>query len=217
VNEESVPGAGLPPPGIRAADLTKIELRHAIPGRVRLRFPGIKGHPALAREIEKQLAGLTVVRRVEVSHQTGSVLVIYDPADSAAIAELGRMIIPGLDLDGLSIPEGSGPDDGSVTISPAVAVADFARQFNAKVEAATGGADLRFLLPASLFVGGLFRLIASKKLTSPAWYDFLWFAFGTYCTLNRSIPRREPDDSAAAADSAADVHVNGSDRAAPSL
>jgi copper chaperone CopZ len=185
VDDEVAPGAGLLSPGMGASGRGGIELRHAIPGRVRLRFPGIKGEPTLAREIERQLAGLTVVRRVEVSPVTGSVLVVYDPADSAAIAELGRMIIPGLDLDGLSAPEGVGPAAGAETSSPAAAVADFARQLNAKVEAATGGADLRFLVPASLFVGGLVRLIVSKKLTSPAWYDFLWFAFGTYCTLNQ--------------------------------
>ena len=27
--------------------------------------------------------------------------------------------------------------------------------------------------------------MAAKKVPSPTWYDFLWFAFGTYFTLNR--------------------------------
>ena len=195
VDEGILPGAGPPSPGIRPADLTGIQLRHAIPGRVRLRVPGIKGQPALAREIEQQLAGLAVVRRVEVSAVTGSVLVVYDPADSAAIAGLGRMMIPGLDLDGLADPGAEPPSQADAATSPADAVADLARKVNAQVEATTGSVDLRFLVPASLFVGGLVRLIASKKLTSPAWYDFLWFAFGTYCTLNRS---QAPEGPAAA-------------------
>ena len=192
MDEGVLPGAGPPSPGIRPADLTGIQLRHAIPGRVRLRVPGIKGQPALAREIEQQLAGLAVVRRVEVSAVTGSVLVVYDPADSAAIAGLGRMMIPGLDLDGLADPGAEPPAEADAAASPADAVADLARKVNAQVEAATGSVDLRFLVPASLFVGGLVRLIASKKLTSPAWYDFLWFAFGTFCTLNRSQPPGGP-------------------------
>jgi len=186
VDEGDVPGAGPPASGIRPADLTGIELRHAIPGRVRLRIPGIKGQPALAREIERQLAGLTVVRRVEVSAVTGSVLVVYDPADSAALAGLGRMMIPGLDLDGMADAGAQRRAETDTPASPADVVADLAREVNARVEAATGSVDLKFLVPASLFVGGLVRLIATKKLTSPAWYDFLWFAFGTYCTLNRS-------------------------------
>ena len=41
--------------------------------------------------------------------------------------------------------------------------ADLVRKINAHVEATTGSVDLRFLVPASLFVGGLVRLIASKK------------------------------------------------------
>src|SRR5262249_45008419 len=156
-------GAGLPSPGIRTADLTGIQLRHAIPGRVRLRIPSIKGQPDLAREIEKQLTGLTVVRRVEVSAVTGSVLVVYDPADSAAIAGWGGLRLPGLDRDGVA---DSGAEPGAATdnpSSPAEAIAELARKVNAQVEAATGSVDLRFLVPASLFVGGLVRLIASKK------------------------------------------------------
>jgi hypothetical protein len=177
VDGDSSAGVDLPSQGIRTSDLTGIELRHAIPGRVRLRIPGIKGKPALAREIEKQLAGFPVIRRVEVNPVTGSVLVAYDASDSAAIAELGRLMIPGLDLEGVSDPVAEG--------SMADVVEVLGRDLNARVQAATGDVDLKFLLPASLFVGGIVRLVASKKLTGPAWYDFLWFAFNTYFTLNR--------------------------------
>jgi hypothetical protein len=198
VDDESGPGAGLASPAGRASDWAGIELRHAIPGRVRLRIPGIKGQAEMAREVERQLAGLAVVRRVAVSPVTGSVLVIYDPADSAAIADLARIMIPGLDLDGLSSPGAGDPAVAAATATsaPAVAVADFARRLNTRVEAATGVADLRFLVPASLFVGGLIRLIASKQLTSPAWYDFFWFAFGTFATMNRGLAPAPPDADA---------------------
>jgi hypothetical protein len=86
------------------------------------------------------------------------------------------------------IPGGSGSAGGRVG-------KDLARQLNARVEAATGAADLRFLVPASLFIGGLLRLIASKRLIGPAWYDLLWFAFGTYFTLNRDRASRRPGAS----------------------
>jgi hypothetical protein len=95
-------------------------------------------------------------------------------------------MIPGLDLDALSGPDGLGGANGLASTSPAEAVAAFSRRLNERLEAATGGAvDLKFLLPASLFAGGLLRLVASRKVPSPTWYDFLWFAFGTYFTLNR--------------------------------
>ncbi len=178
--------AGKPAPGIRPADLAGIELRHAIPGRVRLRFPALKGQPDLSREVQKQLGALSVVRRVEVNPVTGSVLVLYDPADSAAIAQLGRLMIPELDLEAMPGGADLATGNGLASASPAEAVAAFTRRLNERLEAATGGAvDLKFLVPASLFAGGLLRLVASKKVPSPTWYDFLWFAFGTYFTLNR--------------------------------
>jgi hypothetical protein len=178
--------AGSTARGIRPSDLAGIELRHAIPGRVRLRFPALKGEPGLSHEVERQLSALPVVRRVEVNPVTGSVLVLYDPADSAAIAQLGRLMIPGLDLDAMPRPDDSAGPNGDGSAAPAEALAEFGRRLNEKFEAASGHAvDLKFLVPPSLVVGGLLRLIASKKVPSPAWYDFLWFAFGTYFTLNR--------------------------------
>jgi hypothetical protein len=137
----------------------------------------------MAREVQKQLAALKIVRRVEVSPITGSVLVIYDPADEASMMELGRMMIPGLDLEGMPAPaEGDGAPSAADTI------ADTFRQLNAKIGAATGTADLKVLLPASLFLCGVLRLVAAKKVPGPTWYDLLWFSFGTFFTLNRPSP-----------------------------
>jgi len=195
VDEERDEWAGPPAPGIRPADLTGIELRHAIPGRIRLRIPAIKGEPALALEVQRQLAALPVIRRVEVNPTAASVLVLYDPADSAAIAQLGRLIIPGLDFDAVPRP---GDDPGRAPTSPADSFATFGHELNRKIEAATGGAvDLKFLVPASLVVGGLIRLMAARKVPSPTWYDFLWFAFGTYFTLNRGGSPEAPGAVAA--------------------
>jgi hypothetical protein len=176
--------------------LSGIELRHAIPGRVRLRIPAIKGQQALAEEVRRQLAALAVIRRVEVSTITGSVLVVYDPADSAALEELGRLMIPDLVLDGPPIDGSAGAEAGSPPLSDAIA--DYARQLNTRVAAATGHSDLRMLLPASLFVGGILRLLTARKVLAPTWYDLLWFSFGTFFTLNRPSP--EPPDTGRAAE-----------------
>jgi len=193
VEDERPPGGQGPAPDPGAPDLSGIELRHALPGRVRLRVPGIKGEPGLAREIQKQLAGLKVVRKVEVSAITGSVLVIYDPADSAAMAELGRMMIPGLDLGTPPAADGDG-----AAAPPAEQISGYFQQLNAQVRSATGNTDLKVLLPATLFLSGILRLVVAKRLTGPTWYDLLWFSFGTFCTLNGSsasgsaAPAREP-------------------------
>ena len=178
--------------------LEGVELLHALPGRVRLRFPWIKSQPDLAREIQKQLTGLKIIRRVEVSTITGSVLVLYDPADTPAMEELGRLAIPGLKLGGMSAPGVSPPDEAAANVSLSESIADYFRQLNAWVKEATGGPDLKALLPSSLFLCGIVRLLIGKRITSPNWYDFLWFAFGTFCTLNRtpSPGKAAPDHEA---------------------
>jgi hypothetical protein len=194
VDDERNGAAGPPARAIRPVDLAGIELRHAIPGRVRLKIPAIKGEPELSREVQRQLAALPIVRRVEVNPVTASVLVHYDPADSAAIAQLGRLMIPGLDLSAMPRRDEFAEATSDESTSPAEAVSAFTQRLNEKLEVATGGtADLRILVPASLFAGGLLRLLATRKVPSPTWYDFLWFAFGTYFTLNRGANGVKPD------------------------
>jgi hypothetical protein len=97
-------------------------------------------------------------------------------------------------MPGTGGPAGKAGDEA---ISPAAAVAAIGRDLNQRIESATGGTlDLRFLVPASLLVGGLVRLMAAKKAPSPTWYDFLWFAFGTYFTLNRDVSPGGPAEAA---------------------
>jgi hypothetical protein len=197
VNDEWSEAAGAPAPGIRPADLAGIELRHAIPGRIRLRIPAIKGKSDLLHEVQRQLSALPVIRHVDVNPVTASVLVLYDPADSAAIAQLSRLIIPGLDFDAMPAPGDLADSAGLAPPPPGEAVLALGRRLNRRIEAATGGTvDLKFLVPASLVVGAVARIIAARKVPSPTWYDFLWFAFGTYFTLNRGA---SPEGTGAAA------------------
>ena len=194
-------------------NLGDIELLHAIPGRVRMRVPEMKGNPDLAREIEKYLSDIKLVHRVEVNPLTGSVLVVYDPADSASIAALGRVAFPGLDPERLALQQARAEaEPGSPSAEAATeGIRGYFRDLNARVEAATGGADLKVLLPAGLFLLGVKNLVLGKKLAAPHWYDYLWFAFGTFFTLNGSPrpPAAEPPPPALAPTVAA-VHVNGS-------
>jgi hypothetical protein len=165
-------------------DTGRVELLQAIPGRIRLRVPEVKGNLAKAREVEQQVGSLQVVRRIEVSPITGSVLVIYDPDDSAAIAELGRQFLPGLDLATVATLPDLVPEVDAVTPSVVEEVMRNLRAINANVRAATGGLDLRILLPVTLILLGIKSLVTDRE-RSPGWYNYFWFAFGTFCTLNR--------------------------------
>jgi hypothetical protein len=63
--------------GLRMA-MQGVYISHAIPGRVRIKLPKVKGNPVLAAELERRLAAMQVVQWVEVSPLTGSVLLGYD-------------------------------------------------------------------------------------------------------------------------------------------
>jgi hypothetical protein len=168
-----------------ATDMGRVELLHAIPGRLRLRVPEIKGSPARAREVEQQVAGLKMmVRRVEANPVTGSILLVYDPDDSAAIAELGRLFLPELELGTLADPPAPVSDVETVTPSVVEEVVRNLRSMNAFLRMTSGGLDLRVLLPATLVLLGIKALVTDRERT-PAWYNYFWFAFGTFCTLNR--------------------------------
>jgi hypothetical protein len=166
------------------APIGRVELLQAISGRVRLRVPEIRGDPARAREVEQQLSGLKSLRQVEVSPVTGSVLVTYDPEETASLVELGRRFFPGLELATLEASPDGGPEMDAVTPSAVEGVLGYLRTINANVRAATGGLDLRILVPAFLVLFGVKTLVSDRERT-PAWYNYFWFAFGTFCTLNR--------------------------------
>jgi len=169
-----------------AAGIGRVELLHAIPGRIRLRVPEIKGDPARAREVEHQVTGLKVVRRAEVSPVTGSLLVTYDPDDLESLEELGRRLIPELELTTLTASSDPAPDMDMDVVTPSMVagIMGHLRTMNANVRTTTGGLDLRILVPALLVLLGVKKLVTDREKT-PTWYNYFWFAFGTFCTLNR--------------------------------
>jgi hypothetical protein len=59
--------------------LPGVQIVHAIPGRLRLKFHKLKGNTPLAQEVERRLSVIVWVERVVVNPLTGSVLLLYDP------------------------------------------------------------------------------------------------------------------------------------------
>jgi hypothetical protein len=175
-------------------DRGSVELLHATPGRIRLRVPEVRSNPALAREIQEQLSGYQGVRQVEANPITGSVLVLYDLKAASSVVELARLFVPALALDesalGFAPVPSAGDADAGARAEPSASMAESIvrhfRNLNEDVSAATGGPDLKVLLPMTLFVFGVKGLVFSKKPAVPTWYDFLWFSLGTFMMLNRT-------------------------------
>lgn len=174
-------------------DAAAITIAHAIPGRVRLKVAHVRDDAAFASELRQKLAAMLGVREVEVRPRTGSVVILYDVAvlgtgDSLqSLAESLTPLFPGLTAEDLNAFATLAATGAAATEMPSVgeSVRAFFASINDNIRRATGGsADLKILLPLTLFAIGVRSLLKSDKLVSPTWYDFLWFALGTYFMLN---------------------------------
>jgi hypothetical protein len=167
-----------------------VYLVHALPGRIRLKMEALKGNHSLAKEVQERLALIKEAQQVQINPTTGSILVLFTPHSSNS-ADFQMQIANAL---GISLTNVSGkkgklgiPGNGCIPRSPANLMNKVFGTLNSAVFSSTGGVgDLRILLPAGLFVLGLRSLFMTDKVSFPLWYDFLWFAFGSYFMLNRN-------------------------------
>ena len=131
--------------------LTTWEVAHAIPGRVRLRQEKLRGNPALARRVERELATVHGVIDAAARPITAGLLVRFDPA-STNLRHL-LLILEGL----LHAPGTSSAEPGHAHAHPPVSFA----LANASVGlAALGELAVPALLPASALL-----LLASNLRT----------------------------------------------------
>ncbi len=79
---------------------------HHVPGRIRIKIPGIKGKPFYAQELAKKLQLIAGVYLVSVNSLTGSVLAYYDErsTDACAITDVVSRET-GVDLSKASPPD----------------------------------------------------------------------------------------------------------------
>jgi len=75
-----------------------IEVKHVIPGRIRISAPSIKGDITSSQNLEKQLKHIDSVSEVKVSVHTGSIIIHYD-AEKLEAALLVAAIIKLLGLE----------------------------------------------------------------------------------------------------------------------
>ena len=177
-----------------------IQIVHALPGRVRVKLPRLKGNTTLAREIGRTLTPLEGIHHVETSTTTGSVLVLYEPRllstlDTEAVGSLSALAdMLGLSVEDVPMAElqrrlhaaTNGAHAGmSTTLGSGIAA--LLGSVNAGVIPLTGGwGELRTLVPLTLAFLGLRSLLLTDRLPFPSWYEYLWFAFSTFVALHPS-------------------------------
>jgi hypothetical protein len=182
------------------------QILHAIPGRIRVKIGKVKDNLPLANELKRKLEGMGVVREATVNPLTGSVVVTYDRRlleslnsgeieDTYLIDTMHELLALGEqlgirpdDVDTQPLDEwfrGHLPASNPETSSPGTgAMGTFFGTLNSSVSpASSGGSDLKALLPLALLLLGVRSLLVTEQLRFPAWYDYFWFAFGTFTAL----------------------------------
>jgi hypothetical protein len=172
-------------------DADGVHVVHAIPGRIRLKVAPLKDNPRLAEAIQDRLGAVRGIRWVETNPRTGSVLILYGrsigPTEESLheLTEALQPLFPGFDAERIPIVMAgrqTNGSNGSVRLDRRIT--GFLGGINAGVERATGGVDLRVLVPVALFALGIRSLMTTDQVRFPTWYDFIWFAFGTFLALN---------------------------------
>jgi hypothetical protein len=171
-----------------------ISIVHAVPGRIRLKISRLKRDPKYAVTIRDRLLSLPGIRQVEANPLTASVLVSYNESATtfpALVPNLSEALqqFANPDLDRKQIEAMlTAPRNGNGAHPPvplANRINSVLGTMDEGVDWVTGGnVDLRVLLPLSLFVLGVGRLLSSSNVQFPTWFDLLWFSFGTFVALN---------------------------------
>lgn len=165
-----------------------IRIVHATLGRIRLKVTQSRKAQALANQLQQRLMSFSGVQSVSVNSLTSSVLICYH-ASGVDAQEFQRAFlepltalfprIPPVAFAPSSSPIANGLASRASPLSGQVKA--FFSTLNANVNQLTSGsADLKILVPLALFLLGVRGLLSSDRLSVPAWYDFFWFALGTY-------------------------------------
>ncbi len=150
----------------------------SVPGRMRLRFVRSQRGLEERERVGEALAARASVTDVRSSPRTGSMVLRYDaaattPADlHAALGELGVAVL----TDDVR-SEGPPPAAG-------VRVTGAATRLNRRVGHATGGTDLRLLVPLGLGALSLRQAVRGVPgLRQAPWYVLAWYASETFLKL----------------------------------
>jgi hypothetical protein len=170
-------------------ELKGVTVMHAMPGRVRVKIARVRKNPELARQAQEKLGQVPGIHRVEANHLTGSLLILYDLASLASLETLGPLaevmgeLFPEIELESLAGGLQELADNGYSAVTPGVGeIVGTASQHLALFPGSPG---LNLLLPLTLLFLGARKLLSSRDVPLPAWYDYLWFGFSTFVMLNR--------------------------------
>jgi cation transport ATPase len=173
---------------MRSEAAHEVKVVHAIPGRVRLKYHRLRKSPQMSRTIHGKLSAIKGVKRAEANPTTSSVVVHYDPGQKSIELFLEIAAVFGLaaaDVDAMELlpslltdtfdSEGSGREWDQLWKTIENSIPNLSHQ----------DMNLGLIVPAALCFLGARSLMVSDVWQMPRWYEYFWFAFGVYFTLNK--------------------------------
>jgi hypothetical protein len=182
---------------MNATALGDLRVVHSLPGRTRVKFSQLKSHPERHANLREKLTAIEGIHHVDINPTAGSVMVYHDRMAVHSIEFLAQVAAAfGLPIvDPADIEEWLGRlEDGAESLPVDVRgeVERLGTTINRTIGDVSGGRlDGKTLIPALLVLLGLRSLLSCEALVAPRWYDYFWFAFGTYFMLNRPVPHDE--------------------------
>jgi copper chaperone CopZ len=146
-----------------------LEVRHAIPGRIRLFAPLLKKSEEAARHLIKELSKARGIEAIHVEPATGTVLLLYDKEKLAETVVFGAVLqLLGLESEVEKRPESL----------MAAGIRDVSEAANRAIYEGSGGViDLWTLVPMALAAYGLYRISKPGGLNVPGGFTLLWWAY----------------------------------------
>ncbi|MBV8771858.1 MAG: hypothetical protein JO166_05940 [Deltaproteobacteria bacterium] len=149
---------------------------HHIPGRIRVKLDHVTAN--LLDEARNRLLGLDGIRTVEINPATGSILILYSPANGRDILDTLAQRLTG--LVGFASDRKSAIGDYSTTATALVATV---KQADDELRSRSGGLiDLKLLFPLSMVA--LAAVTLPTSLQTPLWLSFLMFGYSSFESMH---------------------------------
>jgi hypothetical protein len=145
-----------------------VEIKHAIPGRIRFFIPILKNNPEGCDKLQKQLVKADVIREIKINPVIGSLLMIYDK-DGTDEATLTGVVAKLLGLEDQI--------DQSPLSSIGKEIKQVMKSLNTSVyEYSNGVVDLNNLITLGFFSLGAYSLLRNPR-TLPSGLSLLYWAY----------------------------------------
>ncbi|HJT19479.1 MAG TPA: hypothetical protein VJ746_03350 [Nitrospira sp.] len=171
-----------------------LRVEHAIPGRLRFKYHQMKSDHAMAEDLRKKLSAIDGVTHVDTHPAIGGVTVHYHREATGSVDFLLRVAeafgLSAAHIDPKEVEEWLSVLTGRSESDAGAALAESMESLGRMVEGGITKLSRRELnmglvLPMVLTALGVRSLFVSDPLKAPSWYEYLWFAFGAYYTLNK--------------------------------